>query len=69
MSGQGRLFTTRQVANELKLNVSRIRQLAADLGIGQKLGRDWVFTEDDLERLQKRETKSGPKPQPRQPPP
>jgi hypothetical protein len=28
-----------------------VRQLAKDHGIGQHVGRDWVFTQEDIERL------------------
>ena len=28
-----------------------IRKLAAEYGLGQKVGRDWVFTDQDIEKI------------------
>ena len=47
-------YSTAQVAQELGINVSRVRVLAFQLGIGRKVGKAWVFTEEDLEALRTR---------------
>ena len=36
------------------LDPSQIRRIARDLGIGQKIGRDWLFTAADLKAIRKR---------------
>lgn len=45
------LHTTRAAAAYLGLSVQRVKQLASALGVGQRIGRDWVFTDADLTRL------------------
>lgn len=54
-------FTTAQVAAELGVDESRVRQLAQSRGIGTKHGRDWAFTKADIEALRVKGT-PGPKP-------
>jgi len=54
-------YTTLQVAELLGITDGRVRQLARDLGVGQRLGRDWAFTGADVARLRERETTPGPK--------
>jgi hypothetical protein len=53
------LHTTRQVADALGLSVQRVKQLAVSLEVGQKVGRDWVFTDADIALMRRRETKPG----------
>ena len=53
------LYTTQQAADTLGLTTGRVRQLARALGIGRKVGRDHLFTEQDIERLQQRKTTPG----------
>ena len=53
------LHTTRQAADALGISVQRVKQLAVQLGVGQKVGRDWVLSDDDLERLRQRDTRRG----------
>ncbi len=53
------LHTTRQVADRLELAASRIRQLAPVLGVGQRVGRDWVFTDEDVAILDARKKTLG----------
>lgn len=43
-----RWYTTQEVADRLGLNVSRVRKLAGELGIGQQIGRNWAFTDADI---------------------
>lgn len=47
-------YTTQEVADRLGLNVSRVRKLAGDLGIGQQIGRNWAFTDADIAALRAR---------------
>lgn len=54
------MLTSNEVAQRLGVNPSRVRQLAAELGIGTKIGRDWMFTDDDVTTLAARKTKPGP---------
>ena len=49
-----RLRTSAEAARDLHLSVQRIKQLAQELGVGRKLGRDWVFTDDDLDTMRRR---------------
>lgn len=47
-------FSTHEVAVRLDINESRVRKLANDYGYGARVGRAFVFTEDDIEKLQQR---------------
>jgi hypothetical protein len=51
---QPSLSTSKHAADLLGISPERVRALARDLGIGQRIGRDWVFTEEDVERLRQR---------------
>lgn len=44
------LLTTAQAAALLGVNEQRIRQLCAEGRMGQKVGRDWVISPEDIER-------------------
>lgn len=55
------IYTGPQVAERLGVNPSRVRQLAAEFGVGTKIGRDWMFTDDDVDVLSARKTAPGPK--------
>lgn len=52
-----KLYSTAEAAAATGKAVQTIRQLAKSHSIGQRIGRDWVFTQDDIERL-----KAVPKP-------
>jgi hypothetical protein len=60
-----RKYTTKEAADILGVDPARVRQIAIGLNgeIGRKWGRDWMFTEDDIERMRQRDTTRGPKPQ------
>ena len=45
------LFTCNQVAKKLKLTPGRIRQICRDQDIGEKHGRDWLLTLEDVELI------------------
>lgn len=49
-------ITTKQVAERLGIDPSRVIRLAAKYGIGAKLGRDWLFTAADVDALRDRST-------------
>ena len=56
-------YTTKEAAERLGLkSTGRVRQLADTLGVGEKWGRDWTFTDRDIEKMRQRNTARGPKP-------
>lgn len=54
------LYTTAQAAALLGLDASSVRRLARKLKLGQRLGRDWFFTKDDLDRMRGRPSVGNP---------
>jgi Helix-turn-helix domain len=54
------LHTTAQAAALLGLDASSVRRLARKLKLGQRLGRDWFFTQADLDRMRKRPSVGNP---------
>lgn len=55
------MLTTNQVAQRLGINPSRVRQIAAAEQIGTRIGRDWMFTDEDLAAMAARKTTPGPR--------
>lgn len=55
-------LTTQQAADALGISASRVRQLAAQIAVGSKIGNVWVFSNRDLQRLRARQTAPGPAP-------
>jgi hypothetical protein len=56
------LYSTSEVAGQLGLQPAQVRNLAARLNVGRKVGkRAWAFTARDVARMQERDTKRGPK--------
>ena len=49
------LHTTQKVADALGISIPRVKQLAVNMQLGQKVGRDWVFTDEDVERMRQRD--------------
>jgi len=47
-------LTTNQVAAELGISRDRIPRLARSRGVGQRVGRDWLFTAADVEAMRDR---------------
>lgn len=47
-------LTSTQVADRLNLTSSRVLRLAKSRGLGQRIGRDWLFTESDIAAMQTR---------------
>lgn len=46
------LFTTAQVAETLGKVPSTVRAARQKRGLGRKVGRDWLYTESDIEELE-----------------
>ena len=45
------MLTTAQVAQRLAITPRQVGHLARQHGIGVKVGRDWIFTEAEVQRL------------------
>lgn len=54
MENGNRLYTSVEAATACNLSVPRVKQLAINLHVGRKVGRDWVFTAEDIEALRNR---------------
>jgi excisionase family DNA binding protein len=50
------MLTTKQAAKYLNYEESHIRRIATKLG-GQKLGRDWFFKKEDLDKYKSKSPK------------
>jgi hypothetical protein len=59
MIANSRLYTTRQVADETGESVELVRKWQQRTGRGTKLGRDWLFTDADLDAFRNRNTTPG----------
>lgn len=46
-----RLYSTTEAAERTGKATSTITYLARERGIGRKVGPNWIFTDEDLERL------------------
>jgi hypothetical protein len=53
-------YTTAQAAALLGLDTSSVRRLARKLKLGQRLGRDWFFSQSDLDRMRSRPSPGNP---------
>jgi hypothetical protein len=53
------VFTADQVAKKLGVTTGLVRRYAATRGVGRDLGRDWVFSRDDVEALRQRRRSRG----------
>jgi hypothetical protein len=62
-----RFWTTDHVADMLGLSDARVRQIARTMPAGSRHGRDWVFTDADVEAMRKRSTLRGRAGGPRKP--
>lgn len=58
-------YTTHTAAAALGLTPNTVARYCARYGVGQKHGRDWLLTADDLQVIKLRMGKRGPKPRPR----
>jgi hypothetical protein len=50
-----------EAASKLGLDDSQVRRLAAALGVGFKVGRNWLFTTEDMKALRERPRMGRPK--------
>jgi excisionase family DNA binding protein len=51
-----KLYSTAEAAKILGISVIRVQKLAQEGRMGRKIGRDWVFNDDDLEAVKNRPT-------------
>lgn len=52
MSTINDVFTVKEAAEELGVTAARVRQICIEHDIGKVIGRDRLFTPEDMERLQ-----------------
>ena len=52
MAMENKIYVVREVAKIFGITEGRVCQLCRACDIGQKVGRDWLLTEADLERLE-----------------
>ena len=55
------LMSSEEAATKLGLDDSQVRRLAVSLGVGFKVGRNWLFTAEDLKDLRRRPRMGRPK--------
>jgi hypothetical protein len=53
------LRSTKEAAEELGMHEGAVRKLRKKIDVGKKIGRDWFFSEDDLQVMQQRPMVSG----------
>ncbi len=53
MPRRPQLLTVADVARKLNLDGSQVRRLARELEVGFKVGRAWLFSESDVDRLER----------------
>ena len=53
-TNEPRIYTSDEAAAELGITRRRVLQLAESRNVGRKLGRDWVFTPDDVDAMRVR---------------
>jgi len=54
-------MSSEEAATKLGLDDSQVRRLAVSLGVGFKVGRNWLFTTDDIRVLRGRPVLGRPK--------
>jgi hypothetical protein len=52
-----KIYTAQEAAEILELTDGRVRQVCRWNQIGKKMGRDWILSENDLEKLSKFENR------------
>lgn len=57
-----KLWTSTQAAADLGVSRRTVHQMTRRLGVGQKVGANFVFTESDMETMRNRRTVTGPVP-------
>lgn len=51
---RGELLTSAEVAETLGVSLRRVQQLARSRGVGQQVGREWLFRPEDVEQMRDR---------------
>lgn len=54
-------FTSSEVADQLGVSINLVRTLSRDRNVGTRLGRDWLYSEADVEALRKRRPRGRPR--------
>jgi excisionase family DNA binding protein len=54
-----KLLTTAEAADRLGISEVRIRQLCQDGRLGRKIGRDWLFTAEEVESFRRQSRPTG----------
>ena len=54
-------MSSEEAATKLGLDDSQVRRLAVSLGVGFKVGRNWLFTTEDLKVMRRRPRMGRPK--------
>ena len=54
-----KLYTAKEVAEKLDLSSDSMRHYAVRYNVGTKVGRDWLFTAEDIKTIKKHKGKSG----------
>ena len=60
-----KLYNKDQAAELLGIAPNSMREYARKYAVGQKVGRDWVFTDEDIEKLRQRPGRGWMKGRPR----
>ncbi len=50
---------TKEIAEELGLSIRRVQQARETLGLGQKIGKTWIYTDEEMEKIRERIGKRG----------
>jgi hypothetical protein len=56
------VYTSREVAEKLKLSLRSIQVYAKTYNIGKKFGRDWSFTDADVEIIKEHQARGRGRP-------
>lgn len=54
-------YTSSEVADQLGVSINLVRTLSRDRNVGTRLGRDWLYSEADVESLRKRRPRGRPR--------
>lgn len=54
-------YTSSQVADQLGVSTNLVRMLSRERNLGIRLGRDWLYSEADVEAMRKRRPRGRPR--------
>ena len=54
-------YTSSDVADQLGVSINLVRTLSRDRNVGTRLGRDWLYSEADVESMRKRRPRGRPR--------